>query len=60
MKPVFIICDSSKEVTMSVEEFKKYIDEAYSSGFEDGRLNYFNDVDSMVEDIFEGIEDDFS
>lgn len=60
MKPVFIICGNTSEVTMSSEEFKQCIDEAYSAGFEDGKNYYLTDLDDIADDIFKDIESELA
>lgn len=36
MSPIIIIPKETSEITMPVEEFKKYINDAYNGGYQEG------------------------
>lgn len=36
MMPIIIIPEDKKEITLKIEDFKKYITEAYHGGYNDG------------------------
>jgi hypothetical protein len=37
MKPIVLMKGNDGKVNMTIDEFKKYIDDAYDAGYEDGR-----------------------
>jgi hypothetical protein len=39
MKPLVIVLQKEKEVSMSISDFNKYIEESYYQGFEDGKAS---------------------
>lgn len=37
MKPIVIVPNSTKEITLTIEEFKRYIQDAYDGGYADAK-----------------------
>ncbi len=41
MKPIIIVPNGIKEITLTIEEFKKYIQDAYNGGYADAKKEAF-------------------
>lgn len=47
MNPIIIVPNDIKEITLTIEEFKKYIQEAYDGGYADAKKEVFKPFDTQ-------------